>query len=53
VVVVRDVVEDDGRPCIVMEHVPAPTLGIYLSAPDARRSTCLPVFDAVRDGFTG
>ncbi|TXS48744.1 serine/threonine protein kinase [Streptomyces sp. uw30] len=30
VVVVHDVVEDDGRPCIVMEYVPAPTLGDVL-----------------------
>ncbi|MDO0934871.1 serine/threonine-protein kinase [Streptomyces sp. DG2A-72] len=30
VVVVHDVVEDDGRPCIVMEYVPAPTLGDIL-----------------------
>ncbi|WP_416977884.1 protein kinase domain-containing protein [Streptomyces sp. T028] len=30
VVVVHDVVEDDGRPCIVMEYVPAPTLGDLL-----------------------
>ncbi|WP_258053409.1 serine/threonine-protein kinase [Streptomyces sp. Ru72] len=30
VVVVHDVVEDDGRPCIVMEYVPALTLGELL-----------------------
>ncbi|MFD5736434.1 serine/threonine-protein kinase [Streptomyces sioyaensis] len=30
VVVVHDVVDDDGRPCIVMEYVPAVTLGDLL-----------------------
>nr|WP_171172058.1 serine/threonine-protein kinase [Streptomyces sp. I05A-00742] len=30
VVVVHDVVEDDGMPCIVMEHVPSKTLGDVL-----------------------
>ncbi|MFI0739605.1 serine/threonine-protein kinase [Streptomyces sp. NPDC021100] len=30
VVVVHDVVEDDGLPCIVMEHVPSKTLGDVL-----------------------
>ncbi|WP_374193036.1 protein kinase [Streptomyces sp. AV19] len=31
VVVVHDVVEDDGMPCIVMEHVPSRTLGEVLA----------------------
>ncbi|SOE07267.1 Protein kinase domain-containing protein [Streptomyces sp. Ag109_G2-15] len=30
VVLVHDVVDDDGRPCIVMEYVPAPTLADLL-----------------------
>ncbi|MET9973422.1 serine/threonine-protein kinase, partial [Streptomyces sp. NPDC006356] len=30
VIVVHDVVEDDGRPCIIMEHVPSRTLGDLL-----------------------
>ncbi|MGY5123641.1 serine/threonine-protein kinase [Streptomyces nigrescens] len=30
VIVVHDVVEDDGRPCIVMEYVPSPTLSELL-----------------------
>ncbi|MGW3204086.1 hypothetical protein [Streptomyces sp. NPDC001135] len=29
-IVVHDVVEDDGRPCIVMEYVPGHTLGDLL-----------------------
>ncbi|WP_372408969.1 serine/threonine-protein kinase [Streptomyces luteireticuli] len=32
VVVVHDVVEDDGMPCIVMEYVPSRTLGEVLAA---------------------
>ncbi|MEJ8654514.1 serine/threonine-protein kinase [Streptomyces sp. MS1.AVA.3] len=30
VIVVHDVVDDDGRPCIVMEYVPSPTLSELL-----------------------
>lgn len=32
VVVVHDVVEDDGLPCIVMEYVPSTTLGALLKS---------------------
>ncbi|MEU6251174.1 serine/threonine-protein kinase [Streptomyces sp. NPDC047043] len=46
VVVVHDVVEDDGRPCIVMEYVPAPTLGDALK--DGRT---LPPEEAARIGL--
>ncbi|MER6357972.1 serine/threonine-protein kinase [Streptomyces sp. NPDC001634] len=35
VVVVHDVVDDGGRPCIVMEYVPAITLGALLKEGDA------------------
>ncbi|MCL8009674.1 serine/threonine-protein kinase [Streptomyces sp. AS02] len=46
VVVVHDVVEDDGRPCIVMEYVPAPTLGDVL-----RSGRTLPPEEAARIGL--
>ncbi|MFF5139986.1 serine/threonine-protein kinase [Streptomyces sp. NPDC013157] len=46
VVVVHDVVDDDGRPCIVMEYVPAPTLADLL---DGGRT--LPPEEAARIGL--
>ncbi|MGW0756886.1 protein kinase domain-containing protein [Streptomyces sp. NPDC002814] len=46
VVVVHDVVEDDGRPCIVMEYVPAPTLGDFLKG-----GRTLPPEEAARIGL--
>ncbi|WDF39826.1 serine/threonine-protein kinase [Streptomyces sp. T12] len=46
VVVVHDVVEDDGRPCIVMEYVPAPTLGDVLKG-----GHTLPPEEAARIGL--
>ncbi|MEU1166604.1 choice-of-anchor D domain-containing protein, partial [Streptomyces sp. NPDC005921] len=46
VVVVHDVVEDDGRPCIVMEYVPATTLADVL---DGGRT--LPPEEAARIGL--
>ncbi|MBX7547796.1 serine/threonine protein kinase [Streptomyces sp. tea 10] len=46
VIVVHDVAEDDGRPCIVMEYVPAPTLGDALK--DGRT---LPPDEAARIGL--
>ncbi|KUM80081.1 serine/threonine-protein kinase [Streptomyces curacoi] len=46
VVVVHDVVEDDGRPCIVMEYVPAPTLGDILKG-----DRTLPPEEAARIGL--
>lgn len=46
VVVVHDVVEDDGRPCIVMEYVPATTLADLL---DGGRT--LPPEEAARIGL--
>uniref|UniRef100_A0AAU2VEL0 non-specific serine/threonine protein kinase n=1 Tax=Streptomyces sp. NBC_00003 TaxID=2903608 RepID=A0AAU2VEL0_9ACTN len=46
VVVVHDVVEDDGRPCIVMEYVAAPTLGDALKG-----GNTLPPEEAARIGL--
>ncbi|WP_128433872.1 serine/threonine-protein kinase [Streptomyces cyaneus] len=46
VVVVHDVVEDEGRPCIVMEYVPAPTLGDVLKG-----GHTLPPAEAARIGL--
>ncbi|MFI6248854.1 protein kinase [Streptomyces sp. NPDC051016] len=46
VIVVHDVVEDDGRPCIVMEYVPATTLADLL---DGGRT--LPPEEAARIGL--
>ena len=46
VVVVHDVVDDDGRPCVVMEYVPAPTLADLL---DGGRT--LPPEEAARIGL--
>jgi hypothetical protein len=46
VVVVHDVVDDDGQPCIVMEYVPAGTLGDALA--DGRT---LPPAEAARVGL--
>ncbi|MGR6974218.1 serine/threonine-protein kinase [Streptomyces cynarae] len=46
VVVVHDVVEDDGRPCIVMEYVPALTLGELL-----REGRTVPPEEAARIGL--
>jgi serine/threonine protein kinase len=46
VIVVHDVVEDDGRPCVVMEYVPGHTLGDLLQ--DGRT---LPPHDAARIGL--
>ncbi|WP_155058333.1 serine/threonine-protein kinase [Streptomyces blattellae] len=46
VIVVHDVVEDDGRPCIVMEYVPAPTLGDILKG-----GRTLPPEEAARIGL--
>lgn len=46
VVVVHDVVEDGGRPCIVMEYVPAPTLGDVLKS-----GRTLPPEEAARIGL--
>ncbi|MFI7407417.1 protein kinase [Streptomyces sp. NPDC049627] len=53
VVVVHDVVEDDGRPCIVMEYVPALTLGDVLKggrtlAPEEAARIGLGMIAAVR-----
>ena len=47
VVVVHDVVEDDGRPCVVMEYVPGPTLGDLL-----RDGRTLPPREAARRADT-
>ncbi|MFI5551285.1 protein kinase [Streptomyces sp. NPDC051738] len=46
VVVVHDVVEDDGRPCVVMEYVPAPTLADVLKS-----GHTLPPEEAARIGL--
>ncbi|MGD3112207.1 serine/threonine-protein kinase [Streptomyces sp. YGL11-2] len=46
VVVVHDVVDDDGRPCIVMEYVPAVTLGDLL-----KDGQTIPPEEAVRIGL--
>ena len=46
VVVVHDVVEDDGRPCVVMEYVPGPTLDDLL-----RDGRTLPPREAARIGL--
>ncbi|WP_043662463.1 serine/threonine-protein kinase [Streptomyces xylophagus] len=46
VIVVHDVVDDDGRPCIVMEYVPGPTLAELLK--DGRT---LPYQEAARMGL--
>ncbi|WP_245790630.1 serine/threonine-protein kinase [Streptomyces monashensis] len=46
VIVVHDVAEDDGRPCIVMEYVPAPTLGDVLKG-----GRTLPPAEAARIGL--
>jgi len=46
VVVVHDVVEDGGRPCIVMEYVPAPTLADLLKG-----GHTLPPEEAARIGL--
>ncbi|WP_187363778.1 serine/threonine-protein kinase [Streptomyces piniterrae] len=46
VVVVHDVVDDGGRPCIVMEYVPAPTLGELL-----KRGRTAPPEEAARIGL--
>ncbi|MFJ8595465.1 protein kinase [Streptomyces sp. NPDC093598] len=46
VVVVHDVVEDEGRPCVVMEYVPGPTLGDLL-----RDGRTLPPHEAARIGL--
>lgn len=46
VIVVHDVVDDDGRPCIVMEYVPGPTLAELLK--DGRT---LPYQEAARIGL--
>jgi tRNA A-37 threonylcarbamoyl transferase component Bud32 len=46
VIVVHDVVDDDGRPCIVMEYVPGPTLADRLK--DGRT---LPHEEAARIGL--
>jgi serine/threonine protein kinase len=46
VIVVHDVVDDEGRPCIVMEYVPGPTLGEVLKDGHA-----LPPGEAARVGL--
>ncbi|MCX4879099.1 serine/threonine-protein kinase [Streptomyces sp. NBC_00847] len=46
VVVVHDVVDDDGQPCIVMEYVPAPTLADVLKG-----GRTLPPQEAARIGL--
>ncbi|WBB60829.1 protein kinase [Streptomyces sp. WMMC500] len=46
VVVVHDVVDDEGLPCIVMEHVPAPALDEVL-----KKEGPLPAAEAVRIGI--
>ncbi|MEU6549575.1 serine/threonine-protein kinase [Streptomyces sp. NPDC046915] len=46
VVVVHDVVDDDGRPCIVMEYVPGSTLGGLLKG-----GATLPHAEAARIGL--
>ncbi|MEU9450954.1 serine/threonine-protein kinase [Streptomyces sp. NPDC048277] len=46
VVVVHDVVDDGGRPCIVMEYVPAPTLADLLDG-----GATLPPEEAARIGL--
>jgi serine/threonine protein kinase len=46
VVVVHDVVDDDGRPCVVMEYLPAITLGELL-----RDGRAIPPEEAVRIGL--
>ncbi|MEV7388874.1 serine/threonine-protein kinase [Streptomyces sp. NPDC091215] len=46
VVVVHDVVDDDGRPCIVMEYVPAPALADLLEG-----GRTLPPEEAARIGL--
>ncbi|KPI00929.1 serine/threonine protein kinase [Actinobacteria bacterium OK074] len=46
VIVVHDVVDDDGRPCIVMEYVPALTLGDLLAG-----GRTLPPEEAARIGL--
>ncbi|MBA4863716.1 serine/threonine protein kinase [Streptomyces sp. PSKA54] len=45
VVVVHDVVEDDGLPCIVMEYVPSTTLGALLTG-----GRTIPSTEAARTG---
>ncbi|MFF4014497.1 serine/threonine-protein kinase [Streptomyces sp. NPDC001843] len=46
VIVVHDVVDDGGRPCIVMEYVPAPTLGDLL-----KDGAALPYEEVARIGL--
>ncbi|SOR78441.1 MULTISPECIES: serine/threonine-protein kinase [Streptomyces] len=46
VIVVHDVVEDDGRPCVVMEYVPGRTLGDLLQG-----GRTLPPHEAARVGL--
>ncbi|GAP48459.1 serine/threonine-protein kinase [Streptomyces azureus] len=46
VIVVHDVVEDDGRPCVVMEYVPGHTLGDLL-----QEGRTLPPHEAARIGL--
>lgn len=46
VIVVHDVVDDEGRPCIVMEYVPGPTLGEIL-----KDGHTLPPGEAARVGL--
>ncbi|MFF5515393.1 serine/threonine-protein kinase [Streptomyces coeruleorubidus] len=46
VIVVHDVVEDDGRPCVVMEYVPGHTLGDLLQG-----GRTLPPHEAARIGL--
>ncbi|MER6029512.1 protein kinase [Streptomyces sp. NPDC001851] len=46
VIVVHDVVEDDGRPCIVMEYIPGHTLGDLLKG-----GATLPPREAARIGL--
>ncbi|KIZ19208.1 serine/threonine-protein kinase [Streptomyces natalensis] len=46
VVVVHDVVDDDGRPCVVMEYVPAGTLGDLL-----KQHGSIPPREAARIGL--
>lgn len=50
VVVVHDVVEEEGRPLIVMEHVPGGTLGDRLGDPMSVKEA-LPVINDVLEGL--